>query len=269
MLLHLQDSRNLAPSIGIHPFQRTHIFEVSIMHLKKFFAASISATVILFATSAMAQVTDIGVTSNPDAFAGHVVNDISIDFTGQYTGSQLYVELTQGTIYQDALGSALAPNSAFFPVFPSLEFDTFVAQGGSTAATTNGVIALGGGAVNLADVAQNPDNLGRPIPSSSTFSTTLINQQYNPSAGLIISNQSDFLTARITLSNDAMGEIVFAGFASPDATNPVSPNVAPRLNLPIVNGVIGGGGPIIPEPSTVILLGMGLIGLVAMKRRTR
>ena len=41
------------------------------------------------------------------------------------------------------------------------------------------------------------------------------------------------------------------------------------FNLPIVNGIIGGAGPVIPEPSTIILLGMGLVGLVAMKRRTR
>ena len=38
---------------------------------------------------------------------------------------------------------------------------------------------------------------------------------------------------------------------------------------PLPIGVTGGGGPVIPEPSTGLLLGLGLIGIASRRRRSR
>ena len=47
-------------------------------------------------------------------------------------GSRLSVRVQNGKFYQHEFGSDRAPNPAFFPEFPSLEFDTFVSIGKKT-----------------------------------------------------------------------------------------------------------------------------------------
>ena len=125
----------------------------------------------------------------PGAPAGFVTNDLKISFTGQYTGVQLLTPvLPAGSIYQDAVGSAIPPNAAFIPVFPTLAFDTFVAQGSPTAGGPDGDPSPGGGAVDLG---------GAP---GAVFTSSQINQAWNPAGGVTITDRSDFLAARLTLS---------------------------------------------------------------------
>ena len=122
-----------------------------------------------------------------------ITNDLSIDFSGQYTGSQLFIELTAGSIYQDAIGSDGPPNSFLFGIVPSLEFDSFVANGSEVSGGPFGEPAQRGGAVNLG---------GGP---AAQFDASQANYSWFPAAGNIILDQSDFITARITLSDDAEG----------------------------------------------------------------
>ena len=112
----------------------------------------ILAAVILLGSMdcASAQITELSGNSFANGVvANTVTNDLSIDYTGQYTGSQLLIELTAGSIYQDSFGSQTPPNSFFLQVSPSVEYDSFVAEGSAISDSSSGVPALGGGAVNL------------------------------------------------------------------------------------------------------------------------
>jgi hypothetical protein len=223
------------------------------MHRKNITVATLFATIFLMAGTTMAQLTNSGwsVVDNSAGGAevtGFTTNDLNIDFTGQLSGVQLLVELTSGSIYQNAAGSAGPPIGAILPAFPSLAFDTFVTLDSLTSGGPHGEPLLVGGAVNAGGSA------------TAAFTTSTINQGFSPAAGVSsATDQTDFLAARVTLSNDANGTVNYLASA-----NGV---ISPTLSVPIINGVIGGA--VIPEPSTVILLGMGLVGVIALKRRSR
>jgi hypothetical protein len=223
------------------------------MHLKKIIVVTLFATLVLVAGSAMAQVTAINVTQGTSVVPNVLVNDISVDFTGQVTGFQMLLTLTSGSIYQNTsalIGAGTTPPvQALEAVDGTIATDTYTAFGGPYAGNNAGNYGLGGGAVNLG---------GAP---AAQFDTTAINQGWNPAGGVTVVDRTNFLAARVALSNDATGNITFAGFAGGQ-----DPTAAQRLNVPIVNGVIGGGA-VIPEPSTIVLVGMALAGLVALKRR--
>ena len=77
--------------------------------------------------------------------AGYKVNDLTIGFTGQLFGQQMVVELTSGSIYQNApFGTETAPIDALIPIFPEVASDTFVTIGGFTRATSSSVLVVGG-----------------------------------------------------------------------------------------------------------------------------
>ena len=210
---------------------------------KKFIATLTVVTMLFTASSAKAQVSNTGWTSDGGAsLDGFVVYDLTASFTGQYTGAQLIVELTAGSIYQDTAGGTTPPNQAVINAIPTLEWDTFVAQGSSVADGPSGNPSPGGGAVDLGGAA------------AAVFSNAAINQAWNPSGGQTgTSDQTDFLLTRLTLSNDALGTAQWLVSA---AGTPLS------LSLPIVDGKA------IPEPTTMVLAAFGLIGVVASRRRS-
>ena len=154
------------------------------------------AVCFLWVQSSLAQITKIsGGGYDNGVIPNTVTNDLSIDFSGQYTGSQLLIELTAGSIYQDALGSNSPPSPVFIPLFPTVAFDSFFAQGSVTSGGPYGdpAILMGSGALNLG---------GSLFPN---FDTTGANLMYGPLLGTHIFDEADFLTARFTLSDDAQG----------------------------------------------------------------
>ena len=196
-----------------------------------------ACAVALVTGAASAQVSNVGITQN--ATTEGVVNQISIDFAGQYSGAQLLIELSSGSVYQDAVGAATPPNAAFIPVFPSLANDSFVAQGSATAGGADGEPLPGGGAVDLGGAAV------------AQFDAAGINQAWNPAGGQVISDRVGFLIAQITLSSDAAGTWSLLSSAAGD--------------IAVESGTVVGGA-LVPEPATAALLGLG--GLAMLRRRT-
>ncbi len=151
---------------------------------------------------------------------GYVTNDIRLDFGGRLSGVELLTELDAGAIYQDPIGGDNAPNEGIISFFPSLAFDTFITLGGPTSATADAAPGVAGGAVGIPGGS-----------NSATFGDSLIDISYFPPGGLVVMDQAGYLIARITLSEDAQGQITVD--ASTGSFDDLRQDV-----FPIVNGVI-------------------------------
>ena len=150
---------------------------------------------------------------------GFVTNDIKISFDGIYAVSEILLN-APGQIYQNGVGANTPPNSAFFGGFPSLEFDTFIAQGSSTQLGPDGDPGTIGGAVDIGGA------------SGHTFSNGLLDIAYGPAGGADISDRNDFLIARISLSNQLNGPLgAFAALVNAGGVNA-------QIQGSVVNGAI-------------------------------
>ena len=192
-------------------------------------------------SAASAAVTDMRITQVDNTGApeldGYVTQDVLIDFGGRWTGCQMRIDLDNGTIYQDAFGVDTPPSAVVIGFAPSLAYDTFVAGGGATQDDALVPIGITGGAVDLG---------GEP---TAQFDETRINFAWHPQPGLKIENQTDFLAARVSLSDDAAGTWSFLASDGEIST----------YGGPIDNGL--------PEPATVALLAVGGSGLLRRRKR--
>ena len=119
---------------------------------------------------------------NSAVLAGYNTYDLQVTTSVDWTAGVLRLNLTQGTIYQDVSGNALAPNPGLFAFAPSLEFDTAV--GGDTASSS---------------VAGAAGDLGGDVYQFDA--TELDVTWFNVGA----TDTGTFSIARITLSDDAVG----------------------------------------------------------------
>lgn len=219
---------------------------------------------VALAGAASAQITAFNIDSNPATTTGGanvVTNVLSIDFTGQYTGSQILVQLDSGSIFNTDLFGAdqnFAPNQgAIDNVNADLALDTFLAQGGPrNTDNVGGEPALGGGAVNI-------DN----TEVSAVFNdATKISQAYNPAAGQFVEDQSNFATAQLTFSDDANGTFAYFASANGEFYWTTQGNVDATAGGIQIYEVRSGVIQEIPEPASAALLGLG--GLAMLRRRS-
>jgi hypothetical protein len=214
-------------------------------------SAAFAAT-LAFATLAQAGTIKTQIVPNlgTGALAGTTTNDILIDAepTEQIGAIQLYAELTEGSFYNDGFGGNTPPNPGFFGPFPAVEFDTFAASGVNI---NTFVPVIAGASVDLG----SPNSGGAAIFDSNTVDVT-----FGPQAGQSTLGALNFLAARLTIGSEGIFrmDVEFSG-GGPHAT--------------VMNGVIVDGqvrlGPEIPEPATVTLFGLGLLGVVGLVRRHR
>jgi FG-GAP-like repeat/FG-GAP repeat len=121
---------------------------------------------------------------NSAVLTGYRTFDLEVTTGRDWTASALLIELTQGSIYQDAAGGERAPNPFLFGATPTLEFDTYVSANGNSTSIAGAAGDVGG------DTLQ--------------FDTSEIDIAWFDSA------QNDFGTiviGRFTLSDDAAGDV--------------------------------------------------------------
>lgn len=210
------------------------------------FAMLLMAVVMLafISSTAFAGITNVTVV-NPDnsgELNGWVTNDILIDFTGIWTGSQILTDVGPGSIYQDAGGGEIPPSAFIVGLVPSAQWDTFMASGSTLLDGPDGNPSPGSWAADLGSVGP------------ATFDTNLLDKSWNPPGGADIADRNGFLIARVTLADTTNSGVELLASAGGDI-----------FTIPgfVENGVIS----FIPEPSSVALLGLGLIALVGYRRR--
>ncbi len=81
---------------------------------------------------------------NSAELTGFTTADLQVTTDTDWTGAALLLELTQGSIYQDPLGTNSAPNPALFGTFPTLQFDTYVAANDNSTITAGAAGDVGG-----------------------------------------------------------------------------------------------------------------------------
>ncbi|MEO1498722.1 MAG: PEP-CTERM sorting domain-containing protein [Planctomycetota bacterium] len=203
-----------------------------------------------FAASASAQVTGLPVVQYPDNSAGPdntVTSDLFINFTGNLGGNQILLTLTQGTIFNAPPaqgGGDTAPLGVLASTFPETGFDTFVGLGATTSDDPGfTATSIFGGAVDLGGEAST--NFDGPL-----------NVAFAPSVGETVTDGTMYQVARITLSADAQGSIMYLGSLATGGTPTIS-----------MGSVVNGQVQFIPEPTTAILLGLATCGLATVRSR--
>lgn len=204
-----------------------------------------------------------------DELEGFTTTDIILNIPGRLTGSQMLIELERGSIYQHSLGADLPPAAAVVELEPALAFDTFVAYGGPTAGSRYAPFGIYGEAPNL-------DRNG-----SFIFSESQIHVAWGATSGDDIPEEtSDFLIARVTLSEDAEGQWLYLASSGMEYTV-VAPEGHPVLDEAHGNGgalpTFAGSGAIrsgqlqlhtvVPEPGTLGLLGAAVAAGFALVRQ--
>jgi hypothetical protein len=210
--------------------------------------------VFLSAATLNGQVTGLHVDSfrpDPAVLSDHVVNDIYLDFQGQLSGSKLILMLTEGSIYDEPSNGYIARDPNLLEHTPVLAYDLFFTLGSSTSGGPFGYPLLVGGACNLGGAFSCPRNI----------TSQMINVGWGPAAGVIVRDQQDFLTARITLSEDARGTWSYL--------SSVQGEFWELPSQPIINGRLV----IIPEPETEALVvacsaSVALVFVLRRKART-
>jgi hypothetical protein len=194
----------------------------------------LTALATLLAWSSLASAAIIGsftpITSEASTTppAGYVSQSLTVNATTDWLASNLIVNLSQGSIYQDALISGYGPpSSVLVSVLPTTRWDTYVT---GSLGLDGGAPASAGGAVDLG---------GSP---ASTFSTSHIDLNWFTTA---TNDIGTFSLGRFTLSSDAQGTFSLRL----DSLGQASPFL---LTGEIKNGYFSA----VPEVSTSVLCGI-------------
>lgn len=195
------------------------------------------SVVLWVSTSASAAVTMQWVeVNNQGAVPGFRTMDLVIDMDGLWCCTAMLIELTQGSFYQDPNGLVTTPFPLLIDMFPTVEFDTYVAENDHT-----DVFVVGG----AGDVGGAPELI---------FNDTVLNISWASPPPL--RSEGVIKIARVTLSRNARGTWAFA-------------TIGQNTDFTTFTGEFQGSvqTQLLPEPGSVAML--GLLATLGLRRRAR
>lgn len=222
----------------------------------------------LVCASASGQITafhfdDVDNTAGGAALSTFTTTDILIDFDSRWTGSQMLITLTQGSVYQEAgVVGAAPPTLAQQAGSDSAPFDTYVTLNADSSDALPATMLAFGGAINIGG---NP-----PL----TFDTSGVDAAWvylppPPPVGSFFDtfqNKDGFKIARVSLSDDAEGVfkvLASAGGIISSTTGPLGEPAEPgdeNQGLLVEGQILNGR--FVPEPASAIaMLGLGALML--------
>jgi MYXO-CTERM domain-containing protein len=182
-------------------------------------------------------------TDTRNTIAGTSAIGIVVDGAGvDWTGAVLKIDLTAGSVYNDAGFGSDAPQEALWGFVPALQWDSYVGiPGDGTGGIAGGAGDLGGGPLNIGGTGVD------------AVSVTWFNTRTTDTGPILIGN--------ITVTDDVAGTIaLIVSFA--DGT-------LLQSGRPIVGGLLNELPPPYPEPGMLAVLGVGGLGLMRRGRRRR
>jgi hypothetical protein len=220
------------------------------------------ATPLIATGSASAGFLGIKATSKPNDFGLLVVNvyaifdrpdpgdgsgDHMVAVAGTAPGGRLNITVIEGTFYNHALGGDQAPDASFFPVFPSLAYDTFV---------TIGVKCVGAPPCQPGDTLTITPGFPIGITGSSLAGTTF------GWAVIPTAPQGDPFNPPFSFPGN--GQILIGQFSTADGTT----ITGTMLVLYVSNGQSGQSIVSFGIPTPGVLPMMGVAGLIGARRRS-
>ncbi len=234
---------------------------------------------------------------NSAAMTGYLTYDIQFTTDADWTAAAMLLDLSVGNIYQEPEGWPYAgvtfgpPNPAFFPYYPTAEFDTYLVGSVTTTSIAGGGGDVGGdayqfdtqeldvswynrsetdiGTMTLGRVTITDDAVGTWSLLSITADEQRVNLVGTISQGVMAIDAE--ASAAATLAAYLNSEEYQRSLPRPtferehvDLTSHLSPVIPfPEIAEPLT--VTGDADATLPEPGTVLLVGMG--GLALLRRR--
>ena len=166
-----------------------------------------------------------------------------------------------------AMFAATAANAATIVV--DTDKATYNVGTGSQAITSGPGTGSGITLTNIAGYFTNAEIAGaptNPLCSNNGYSCQFMTQTHVGAPGPVYSGQADagqVLTATLVLNADAVGPIGLYQFVYNQTWGKLAQQVTPTLTTQLLNAEV------VPEPGTLMLLGAGMAGLLALGRRKR
>lgn len=175
--------------------------------------------------------------------------DLMVTTGTNFAAGNMFIEANEaGGIFKHNLGDFTPVNPGFFGIYPDLEYDTYV-----TAPDVDGAWPYPVGTISPGDLAAA---LGVPNPGISMDNQNVY-VGWAVSSGDDLTGPGTWAVARVTTRDGDLGHWDMMIWETDDGQTPNKTAVISG-NLPVFD---------IPEPTTMLVLGLGIVAAVIRRRR--